>query len=92
MLDNGIWGMIFLGESTSESSADGFLTAVGKRDTRAMMSVNTKFQVALLTIQAWVQPGQVGNGLEIFFSGFILMFEAAIVAFGAGTAEVVIVA
>ena len=57
-----------------------------------MMSIDTKLQIAFLATGARVESGQKGDGFQIFFCGFILVLEAAVVAFGTRTPQIVVVA
>lgn len=56
------------------------------------MTVDTEFQIAVLAVQTGIQTRKKSDGFEIFFGRFVFVFEAALVAFGAGTAKVMIVA
>jgi len=56
------------------------------------MSINTKFQLAVLTVETGIQSGEIGDGFQIFFCGFIFVFETTFVAFGTRPTKVVVIA
>ena len=84
--------MILFAKTAAKSIADR-LFATGPHTNRwTMVSVNTKLQLAVLAIQTGVEPCEVCNCFQIFVGGFVLVLEAAFIALGAGTPQVVVVA
>ena len=59
---------------------------------RAMVSVNTVLNIAVLAIHTGVQTSKVGNGFQLLLGGFVFVLEYAFVALGAWAAEVVVIA
>lgn len=57
-----------------------------------MMSINTILIITILTIPTRHRARKILQGREIILGGFIVVFKGAIVAFAAGTAEIVVVA
>jgi hypothetical protein len=56
------------------------------------MSINTKFQRAVLPIETRIEPRQIRHSLQVFLRGFIFVFETAFVAFGAGSSQITVIA
>lgn len=92
MFNHGPRRMILLHKPTSKSSANRFLPATPHANRRTMVSVNTKLQLAVLAVETGVEAGEVRDGFQIFVRRFVLVLEAALVAFRAGTPQVVVVA
>lgn len=77
--------MILLPKATPKRIANYLLPFIHNH-TRTMMSVNTKLELAILPIQTRIQPRQISNSFQVFLCGFVLVLEAAFIAFGAGPA------
>ncbi len=92
MLDDRIWWVILLRKAASKRIAHGILARGAHGNRRTMMPVNTKLKLAVLAVETGVQTGEVGDGFQVFVSSFVLVLEAAFIAFGAGTPQVVVVA
>jgi len=55
-------------------------------DAGAVVAVNTIVVIAVLSINARIQPGQMFYGFYFVVVGLIFVLETALVAFSAGTA------
>ena len=79
--------VIFLRKATSKGGTDpGGLAGGAAANTGTVMAVNTKLQLTVLAVQARVQARQICDGFQILVRGFIFVLEAAVCAFGAGSA------
>lgn len=56
------------------------------------MTVNAILQLTILPIRARIKPGKEGNGFFLLFGRLVVVLEAAIVAFGTRTPQIVVVA
>lgn len=93
MFDDCPRGMVLFRKPTSKSHALRFLAPCrGKRRARTMMTINTKLQLAILTIQTRIQSGQIRNGFQILLRRFIIVFETAFDPFGTWAAQIMVVA
>jgi hypothetical protein len=91
MLDQGIRGMIFLGESTAKNRALPLVIFPAKHSRWAVVSVDTEVQITILAIDARIQTGEEGDCFELFFGGLVIVLEAAFATLGTGATEVVVV-
>jgi hypothetical protein len=57
-----------------------------------VVSVNAIFELAVLAIQTGIQASEISYGFEVFIGGFVVMFEAAFVAFSTWTPKVMVIA
>jgi hypothetical protein len=84
--------MIFFPKPASKRSTCALLAILPQHYRWTMMSINTKLQLTVLPVQTRIQSGQISYRFQILFCGFILVLETALVTFGTGTAQIVIVA
>jgi hypothetical protein len=92
MLNDGPGGMILLSKPAPKRCTGALLAILPQHHRWTMMPINTKLQLAILPVQARIQSGQICYGFQILLGGFILVLEAAFIAFSARTAQIVVIA
>ena len=92
MLDHRPRRVVLLPKPAAKSCTNGLLPAWSQNHAWTMMPINTILQITVLAIQTRIEASQIGDGFEVFLCGLILVLETAFVTFGAGAAEVMVVA